>query len=77
MKKSTMNILHVLGIFLLSSVILTGTAFGQTEQEAEMLFNQANDYFVKGEYNQAIEIYDNILEIAPANNSTLKMKGIS
>ena len=50
-----MNVLHVLGIFLLSSVILTGTAFGQTEQEAEMLFNQANDYFVKGEYNQAIE----------------------
>ena len=77
MKKSTMNILHVLGIFLLSSVILTGTAFAQTEQEAEMLFNQANDYFLKGEYKQAIEIYDNILEIAPANISTLKMKGIA
>ncbi len=77
MKKSTMNILHALSIVLLSFGILTGTAFGQVEQEAEMLFNQANDYFVKGEYNQAIEIYDNILEIAPANISTLKMKGIA
>ena len=72
-----MNILHVLTIVLLSSVILTGTAFGQIEQEAEMLFNQANGHFVKGEYKQAITIYDEILEITPENISTLKMKGIA
>ncbi|TRZ69408.1 MAG: hypothetical protein D4R96_03445 [Nitrosopumilaceae archaeon] len=41
------------------------------------MFKQANEHFVKGEYNEAIVIYDNILEIAPNNISTLKMNAIA
>lgn len=76
MKKIIMRIPYLLIIILLSS-IATATVFGQTENDAEALFNQANQHFVKGEYKQAITIYDKILEIAPSNISTLKMKGIA
>jgi tetratricopeptide (TPR) repeat protein len=77
MKKDTMSAFYFLIIILLSSAVVTGTAFAQTEGDAEVMFNQAKEYFVNGEYNEAIVIYDNILEIAPNNISTLKMKGIA
>jgi len=76
MKKDTMMIPYFLVIILLSSSILTGTVFAQTEKDAELMFNQAQEHLVNGEYKQAITIYDDILEIFPNNISTLKMKGI-
>ncbi len=76
MKKDTMTIPNLLTIVLLSSSIFTGIVFAQTNEDAELMFNQANNHFVNGEYKQAIVIYDDILEIAPNNISTLKMKGI-
>ncbi len=76
MKKNTMIITYLLTIILFSSSIFTQTVFAQTEEDAELMFSQANEYFVNGEYKQAIIIYDDILEIAPNNISTLKMKGI-
>jgi len=72
-----MVISYFLIIILLSSSILTETVFAQTENDAELLFNQAREHFVNGEYKQAITIYDDILEITPNNVSTLKMKGIA
>ena len=63
-------------MILLSLSILTGTVFAQTENDAKLMFNQANRHFVNGEYKQAIAIYDDILEFMPNNISTLKMKGI-
>jgi len=76
--KNTMTLIpYLLIIILLSSSVITETVFAQTEIDAELMFNQANEHFVNGEYNEAITIYDNILEIAPNNISTLKMKGIA
>jgi len=77
MKKDTLIIPYFLVIILLSSSILTGTVFAQTENDAMLMFNQANKHFVSGEYKEAITIYDDILEIVPNNISTLKMKGIA
>jgi len=77
MKKYTIMIHYFLVIILLSSAILTGTVFAQTEEDAMLMFNQANKHFVSGEYKEAITIYDDILEIVPNNISTLKMKGIA
>ncbi len=71
-----MMIPYFLVIILLSSSILTGTVFAQTEKNVELMFNQAQEHLVNGEYKQAITIYDDILEIFPNNISTLKMKGI-
>ncbi len=67
-----MIIPYLLIIILFSSSILTGTVFAQTEKDAELMFNQANEHFVNGEYQEAITIYDDILEISPNNISTLK-----
>ena len=76
MKKDTMKINYLVMILLCSSIV-SGTAYAQSENDPETMFNQASDLFVNGDYKQAITIYDDILEIAPNNISTLKMKGIA
>lgn len=64
-----------LGMFLLFSSV--APAFAQTVEDAQTMFKEANEHFVKGEYNEAIVIYDKILEVTPDNSSTLKMKAIA
>ncbi|MCG3780481.1 MAG: matrixin family metalloprotease [Candidatus Nitrosopumilus limneticus] len=49
----------------------------QTPEQLELLFNQATELFQNGDYNQAITIYDQILESSHNNISTLNMKGIA
>ena len=63
-------------IIFLSSSIVTGNTYAQTDT-AERKFIEAKEYFSNGEYDTAIEIYDEILEDSPNNVSTLKMKGIA
>ena len=72
-----MSRFYLLILILLNLSIISTEAFAQTEQDAELMFNEAKEYFVKGDYKQAITIYDDILEIIPNNISTLKMKGIA
>ena len=67
----------LLAIIILCTQSLTGVSFAQINQEPELMFNEATALFHNGEYKQAISIYDEILEIAPNNISTLKMKGIA
>jgi len=76
MKKDAMETFYLIFVILLSSFIVTETAFAQTENDAGLMFNQAKEYVVNGEYKKAITIYDEILVIVPNNVSTLKMKGI-
>lgn len=64
-------------VILLFSSFISVQVFAQTLDDPQIMFKQANEYFVKGEYNKAIVIYDNILEISPNNISTLKMKAIA
>ena len=71
-----MRIFCFLFVILISVGITSESAFAQTEKDPEVMFNLAKEHFVNGEYKQAIAIYDEILEIAPNNISTLKMKGI-
>ncbi|MHA7647047.1 M57 family metalloprotease [Nitrosopumilus sp. S4] len=71
-----MRIKFLISLMILSSIIIF-EANAQSEENLEQMFNQANNLFVKGEYKTAISIYDQILEIAPNNISTLKMKGIA
>ena len=72
-----MSRFYLLILILLNLSIISTEVFAQTEQDAELMFNEAKEYFVKGDYKQAITIYDDILEIIPNNISTLKMKGIA
>ncbi len=66
-----------LGIILLFSSFISVPVLSQTLGDPQIMFKQAHEHFVKGEYNEAIVIYNNILEIAPNNISTLKMKAIA
>ncbi len=66
-----------LGVILLFSSFISVPVFAQTLGDPQIMFKQAHEHFVKGEYDEAIVIYDNILEIAPNNISTLKMKAIA
>ena len=72
-----MRIFCILFVILTSLTITSESVFAQTEKDPEVMFNLAKEYFVNGEYKQAITVYDEILEIAPNNISTLKMKGIA
>ena len=47
----------------------------QTREQLMTLFNEATELFQNGNYNQANEIYDQILDTTPNNISTLNMKG--
>ena len=76
-KKSMMNVFCFLFVILIGLTITSESVFAQTEKDPEIMFNLAKEYFVNGEYKQAITIYDEILEIDPNNISTLKMKGIA
>ena len=77
MNKDSKIVFCFVSIILLSSFIFSQTVFAQTEENAEILFNQATEHFKNGEYKEALSIYDEVLEIAPDNISTLKMKGIA
>jgi len=64
-------------VFLLIVSIITNQSFAQETKTTYELFEEAKDHFSKGEYRQAIEIYNTILETSPNNSSTLKMMGIA
>ena len=46
-----------LGIILLFSSFISIPVFAQTTEDMQTMFKQANEYFGKGEYNQAIVTY--------------------
>ncbi len=63
-------------IMLLFSPTMT-MGFAQENKELPNMFKDANEHFMLGEYQQAIEIYDEILEISPTSKKTSLMKGIA
>jgi len=71
-----MKAVLLLAVLLGTSVAL-GPVHAQAADDASVLFDMAKGHFQMGEYGQAITIYDEILEAAPENISTLKMKGIA
>ena len=72
-----MKVFYFSAVFVFILTVLSGTAFAQIEEDLESMFNLAREHFTQGEYKEAISLYDDILEKAPNNISTLKMKGIA
>jgi outer membrane protein assembly factor BamD (BamD/ComL family) len=57
-----MKILFYFAIIIISSsYIFANDVFAQTEQDLNELLNDAREHFQKGEYRQAITIYDQII----------------
>ena len=78
--KNLLKILFCCTIILISvSYYETNNVFGekQTKEQIKISFNDATELFQNGNYNQAIVIYNQILESEPNNISTLNMKGIA
>jgi len=61
--------------FILAFTNIFAEVYGQTEES--QLFSRATEYFSEGRYDEAITMYDIILEKNPNNISTLKMKGVA
>ncbi len=64
-------------LLVIGFVVFTPHVYAQENGDTPELFKEAKVHFDKGEYKEAIQIYDNILEIVPNNFSTLKMKGVA
>ena len=61
---------------LFSSPSMNG-AFALETKDVPKIYKKANEHFMQGEYEQAIELYDEILEISPTNTKSSLMKGIA
>ena len=62
-------------VLLLSTSI--DDTYGEGIRDVPNLYEKANEHFMIGEYHEAIELYDKILEISPSNAKTSLMKGIA
>ena len=62
-------------VLLLSTSI--GDTYGEGIRDVPNLYEKANEHFMIGEYHEAIELYDKILEISPSNAKISLMKGIA
>ena len=69
--------LVIAAVFVLFLSPSTNHSFAQGTNDLPNIYKRANDYFMLGDYHQAIELYNDILEISPDNKKTLLMKGIA
>ena len=58
------NFIKILVIFSFTMVLVTGISFAEPINTVEQI-KDAEEYFLNGEYRQAIEIYDDILDTFP------------
>ena len=78
MKQSMIeNTIKLFTIFLLTAVLFAGSAFAQDMDERTKLLAEAQQPFLKGEYEKTIKIYDEILKIYPTDYKIFEMKGIA
>lgn len=71
------NTIKLFTIFLLTAVLFAGSAFAQDMDERTKLLAEAQEPFLKGKYEKAIKIYDEILKIYPTDYKIFEMKGIA
>jgi len=71
------NTIKLFTIFLLTAVLFASSAFAQDMDVRTKLFAEAQEPFLKGEYENAIKIYDKILKIYPTDSKIFEMKGVA
>jgi len=64
-------------VFTLTLVLFAGSAFAQDTDDRTKLLAEAQKPFLKGEYEKAIKIFDEILEIYPKDSKIFEMKGVA
>jgi len=71
------NSIKLFMIFSITTVLLAGSALAQDIDDRTKLLAEAQEPFLKGEYENAIKIFDEILEIYPVDSKIFEMKGIA
>jgi len=71
------NSIKLFMIFSITVVLFAGSALAQDTDDRTKLFAEAQEPFLKGEYENAIKIFDEILEIYPADSKIFEMKGLA
>ena len=69
--------MKILIIFFFTVVLFAGSAFAENISERTKLLIEATEPFLNGEYEIAIKIFDEILEIHPNDSKIFEMKGIA
>ena len=79
-----MNEIQIIKIVLITVTISAlfsspsmNVAFALETNDVPKIYKNANEHFMQGEYEQAIELYNGILEISPTNTKSSLMKGIA
>jgi len=71
------NFMKSLTIFSFIIIFLASPAFSEETDNVTKLIDEAEQYLLKGEYRKSISVYDEILEILPADSKTHELKGIA
>jgi len=71
------NSIKLFMIFSLTAVLFVGSALAQDTDDRTKLLAEAQEPFLKGEYEKAIKIFDEMLEIYPADSKIYEMKGLA
>ena len=64
-------------VFVLFLAPTINDSFAEGIRDIPEFYKKANEHFMSGEYHEALELYDKILEISPTNTKTSLMKGIA
>ena len=69
--------MKILMVFFFTTVLFAGSAFAENDSERTKLLVEASKPFFNGEYEVAIAIFDEILEIYPNDSKIFEMKGVA
>jgi len=71
------NSIKLFMVFSLTAVFFAGSALAQDTDDRTKLLAEAQKPFLKGEYEKAIKIFDEMLEIYPTDSKIFEMKGVA
>jgi len=71
------NSIKLFMVFSITVVLFAGSALAQNTDDRAKLLAEAQEPFLKGEYEKAIKIFDDMLEIYPTDSKIFEMKGIA
>ena len=71
------NTIKLFPVFFFTLVLFVGSAFAQDMDERTKLLAEAQEPFLKGDYEKAIKIYDEMLKIYPTDSKIFELKGVA
>ena len=71
------NSIKLFMVFSITVVLFAGSALAQNTDDRTKLLAEAQEPFLKGEYEKAIKIFDDMLEIYPTDSKIFEMKGVA